>query len=522
MASPNRSRHHAGHAGAAGAAGAAGRAAASGAAGSVLGAHPAGQSRDALVAEVARCLDVLPSEARLVVAVSGGPDSTALAYLIAESRPDLNVTLAHVRHGLRDDTEDIEVVRRHAAWLGQPLLIREVEVERRGRGTEAAARDARYETLRALAAGIRARGIAVGHTADDQAETVLLRAARGTGIDGLGAMAVVGGDLLRPLLRVRRADVHRFLVLEGLPSVTDPTNDDPRIRRVAVRTEVLPTLEQIGPDPVGALARLAALARDDADALRVWAGQVIDAEVRWVGPVATVADDALERVPVAVRRRVLRHLLVAVAGSLAPPPSASTVARVEALGRGAAVDLPHGLRATAAGGWRAVAPRLLPQHDALTLTSPGTTVWEPAGVQLRVVLPDADAGQLALAMPGSWSPPELGGDPQVVPPGGRLEWARLVVPAGLGPLMLRHRAPGDRIQAPSGSVKLKDVLIDAGLPRPVRALWPVLTDADDRLVWVPGIAAAADVLEAGRHEPGALLLLEVQGRSSPLRRRRGR
>ena len=197
-----------------------------------LGPLPAGQSRAALLDEVVRVLAGIPADAALVVACSGGPDSSALAHLVAEARPDVHLHLVHVRHGLRDDDRrDVEVVRTHAAWLDVPLAIVDVEVVPDGHGTEAAARDARYAALRTEAATSGAHAIAVGHTADDQAETVLFRLARGTGIDGLAAMDAVSGDLLRPLLRLRRDDVHRFVALEGLPHAEDPTNQDPAVRR---------------------------------------------------------------------------------------------------------------------------------------------------------------------------------------------------------------------------------------------------------------------------------------------------
>jgi tRNA(Ile)-lysidine synthase len=459
--------------------------------------------------------------ARAVVALSGGPDSTALAYLVAEARPDLELTLAHVRHGLREDRTDLEVVTRHASWLGLPLEVREVEVVPAGRGVAAAARQARYGALREVRTAVGAAHVLLGHHADDQAETVLLRAARGTGTAGLGAMPPVRDDLIRPLLRLRRADLRRFVDLEGLPAADDPTNADPAVARSLVRHVLLPALDRIGPDPVGALARLADLARDDADALEAWAERVTRRARRRVGEVRVVPDAALAAVPAAVAGRVIRRLALEAAGAghraagVADrhPPSAATVARVLELAPGRTVHLPGGLRASAGGGWRALYPADAPATRAVPLAVPGTTVWAAAGLRVVAHTPDAGPppaaaqGQIAFALPDAWTPPPVRLDGGAAPPGGLRERLRVVLPASTPALEVRPRRPGDRVVTAVGTQRLQDVLVDAGVPRPIRDLWPVVA-ADDRVVWVPGLVADAALLTAGRRAPGLLLVCE--------------
>ncbi len=476
----------------------------------VPGPLPAGQDRDAVVAEVRAVLAHLPEAVPACVALSGGPDSTALAYLAAEARPDLRLTLVHVRHGLRDDTLDRKVAARHAAWLGLPLIEREVAVARAGSGLEAAARDARYQALREVARQIGARAILVGHTADDQAETVLLRLARGTGADGLAAMRPVSGDLVRPLLRLRRADVHRFVLLEGLPTAEDPTNVDPTIRRSLVRERLLPALEEVAPDPVGALGRAADLAHDEAEALDAWAAQLLARAMR-AGPVVALRDDDLTGVPPAIARRAVRRLLEELTGG--PPPSAATVARILGLAPGSSASLPGRIEATAAGGWRALAPVELPAGRPRRIAVPGYTPWPPAGLRLVATTPndaapppDGEAGQISLALPGAWTPPVPPPDRAAVPPGGRPERLHVLFPGGLGPLEVRHRQPGDRLRTPAGTRRLKELFIDAGVPRAARQVWPVVVDGD-RPVWVPGVAADDALLRAGRREPALLLVV---------------
>ena len=474
----------------------------------------ASSSRALLLTAVADALADVPHGSRAAVAISGGPDSTALAYLTAEARADLDLVLVHVRHGLRDDAEDQRVVATHASWLGVGLRVVEVEVRPDGDGMAAAARRARYEALRRVATEEACEALLVGHTAEDQAETLLLRLTRGTGVDGLAAMRRRAGDLVRPLLRLRRADVHRFVLLEGLPSVTDPSNADPTSRRSRVRYEVLPTLARTGPDPVAALCRLADLAADDVAALERWAAEASEA-ARWVGPVVAVADGLLHRVPEAVARRVLRLLVVEVGGG--PAPSAAAVARVAALARGGALDLPGQVRASAAAGWTTLAPTRLPGQEPTPLVVGATTAWEPAGIAVdwhapQAAPPSATTGQIALELAGAWSPPEVT-IAAPLPPGAVAERGRLALPAGLGPLWLRHRRAGDRLQLAVGRRRLQDLLVDVGLPRPMRELWPVVVDADDRLVWVPGVAADEDVLRAGRRAPAALLALAERVRA---------
>lgn len=469
------------------------------------GPEPTRPTRARLVAVVASALEDVPRGRRVVVALSGGPDSTALAYLAAEARDDLDPVLAHVRHGLRDDAVDQRVVANHASWLGAPLRVVEVDVRPRGEGVAAAARRVRYQALRRIAAEEGAEVVLVGHTAEDQAETVLLRLARGSGLDGLAGMRRRSGDLVRPLLGLRRADVHRFVLLEGLPSVEDPANAAAASPRARVRHDLLPLLASVGPDPVAALCRLADLAADEAAALDAWAGS-LDDEVRWVGPVAAVSRRLLADVPVAVARRVLRRLIARVGDGR--PPSAAALARVAGLRPGSAVDLPAGVRASTAAGWTAIAPRQLVEQPPTPLAA-DSTPWTPAAIALVRHGPGgsaagASSGQIALELPGAWTPPDVAVDAPL-PPGARAERGRLALPEGLGRLWVRHRAPGDRLRLPAGRRRLQDVLVDVGVPRPMRALWPVVVDAGDRVVWVPGIAAEEEVLREGRSRPAALL-----------------
>ena len=212
--------------------------------------------------------------ARVVVGVSGGQDSVALLHLLHAARPDLELIVAHVRHGLRDDAGDSTAAADNAVGLDLDFVECRVQVGE-GRGPEDAARSARWAALAEVAAERDAVAVAVGHTMDDQAETVLLRIARGTGIPGLAGMAPVGPIpaprrslvVVRPLLGERR-DVIRLAAV-GHPTVEDPTNDDADQRRARARHEALPALTRLHPsegDVVPLLARLADFARTTSQA----------------------------------------------------------------------------------------------------------------------------------------------------------------------------------------------------------------------------------------------------------------
>jgi len=255
-------------------------------------------------------------------AVSGGADSLALLVLAAataHARGD-EVEAVHVDHGLRvGSAADADVVAAAAERHGARFRCVSVALES-GPNLEARARDARRAVLPA--------GVLTGHTADDQAETVLLNLVRGSGLDGLAAMGPEG----HPLLGVRRAETHALCEAEGLVPVVDPSNDDPAFRRNRMRHEVLPLLAEVAErDLTPVLARQADLLRDDAMLLEALAEGVDAADAR-----------LLAAAPVPLARRAVRAWLRTETGAAHPPDSA-TVARVLAVARGEAVGTDVGV-----------------------------------------------------------------------------------------------------------------------------------------------------------------------------------
>ncbi|MFJ9585892.1 tRNA lysidine(34) synthetase TilS [Streptomyces acidicola] len=259
----------------------------------------------------------------VLVACSGGADSMALASALAFEAPRLGVRAGGVTvdHALQpgSDLRAAEVVLRLRELGLDPVESVAVAVGRDG-GPEAAARDARYTALDAVAERHGAAAVLLGHTRDDQAETVLLGLARGSGIRSLSGMAEVsgaGGRYRRPFLQIDRQTARKACMVQSLPVWDDPHNTDPAYTRSRLRHEGLPALEKaLGKGVVEALARTAQLSRDDADALDAWARRA-EPSVRDASGVLECAK--LYALPVAVRRRILRRAAIeagAPAGSL--------------------------------------------------------------------------------------------------------------------------------------------------------------------------------------------------------------
>ncbi|MEU5529842.1 tRNA lysidine(34) synthetase TilS [Micromonospora chersina] len=282
---------------------------------------------------VRRALAGLPGAGPVLVACSGGADSLALAAATAFVAPRLGrrAGLVTVDHGLQPGSaERAERVARWAAESGlDPVEVVPVTVAGRPGGPEAAAREARYAALVAAARRHGAAGVLLGHTRDDQAETVLLALARGAGPRGLSGMParreLDGVPLLRPLLDVPRDDTREVCAAFGLTPWADPHNVDPAYARSRVRADLLPALvEALGPGVVGNLARTARLLAADTAALDDLAAAAL-IEVRAAEGGLSV--DGLAALPAAVRTRVLH----AWARELGAPPAALSHRHVAAL-----------------------------------------------------------------------------------------------------------------------------------------------------------------------------------------------
>jgi len=405
----------------------------------------------------------------VVVALSGGADSVALLHLLRFSAglPSLRLCAAHVDHAMRPSSSgDADWVRGLCQAWNVPLHVCRLDPPPR---TEAQARRLRYAFLEEVRREVGARWVLTAHHADDQAETVLFRAARGAGLGGLqGIRETRSPGVWRPLLPFRRAELRAYAAACLLAWRDDPTNRDPLVRNV-LRSRVLPALEAVVPGAGGALAGLARHARADEDAWRALEPFLLERSgFRQEEDGVSLDREGVAELPPPVRLRLLRGVLARMG---AHPSEAGTRRAVEFTSSGAsggAVPLGGGV----------VLHREL---DRLHVRREGDH------------LPDEDA---VVADPrGGEASARVGGARFRVRWGAAVEEREhaeaLALSALAFPLTVRGWRPGDRIRLSFGSKKLKKVLLEARVPRGERHRTPVLVDAQGAVLWIPGVARAA-------------------------------
>ena len=408
------------------------------------------------------------------MAVSGGPDSVALLDVLCSLRAPLALALsvAHVHHGLRPEADaEAEAVERLCARLGVACRVERVTVRRAPPwdGLEAESRRARHAALARAAHAVGAARIATGHTADDQAETVLMRLLQGAGPRGLGGIAPVRGALISPLIETRRADVVAHLDARGLTAAEDASNRDPRFLRSRIRHDLLPFMAELtGGSVVEALGRSAAAARAVVGDLEARARADLERAATRDAAGFTLEVGPLEAQPLELAAETIRQA-AALLGETRPLRGPAQRALRQLLGEA-------------------------PRRRAVRL---GRLVVERSGRRLRVGPPALSAvATRAWAAPGVLEMPEIGqrltarvftrGPDYVVPrePAHAAFDADLLPPA----LTVRARRRGD-VFAPFGAAglrRLKSFLIDAGVPRWQRPRTP-LVEAGGDIVWVAGV-----------------------------------
>jgi len=447
--------------------------------------------------------DLAAPATRVVVAVSGGGDSVALAHLLRQLHDagELSVAgVAHFNHQLREDAGRDEAFSRSLAdALGWPFFAGCEDVraraDRERRSLEDAARTARHEFFERARIHLSADVVAVGHTRDDQAETYLLRLLRGAGPRGLSAMHPRHGTIIRPLLDCRRAELRADLHARGIAFVDDETNTDVAIPRNRVRAELLPLLEQrFNPSIVDVLANQAELARDD------WNWMLDEISTRHLDPGTRHLELApLLRAPRALRRVAVWRAMTEAAGgrTVSLDHVESVLDLLESPGARGSIDAPGhvvervGHRVVLRSGRSDDVPS--PADFRYPLSVPGEVALPEHGLVVSAALAAPDGGAEALRATA-----------------GNRATAVVAAQGWAAPLAVRNRRPGDRFRpfGLEGRKKLQDFLVDRKVARADRDRVPLVVDENDRILWVAGheIDEAFRVTEASR----AVLILTLR------------
>jgi tRNA(Ile)-lysidine synthase len=451
---------------------------------------PLHEALDYALGDALRDQDAPDSGSRAIVALSGGLDSCVLLHLLRfGSCPGPSLVAAHYDHAMRDESAaDALWVRGLCRAWGVPCAIERAAAAPR---SEAAARRARYAFLERVRASEGADRVFTAHHADDQAETVLFRVLRGTGVEGLaGIPARREGSIVRPLLACWRDELEAYARRVGLTWRDDATNDELGYARNVIRHRILPEAEaSVAPGARRALVRLARLAAAEEEA---WDGllesllgsvEVTGDDGSEDGGEIVVSRDALLVLHVAVRARILRSL-VARLGRTLDEGGTTLAVQFSSSGRsGGGVSL---------GGGVELRRRL----DRLVLLRP--TAAEP---DRTLTIPDAGPGRGTVRLAGrpievSWA--GRGGEQGV---------ETMEISADRLPVVVRAPAPGDRIRLPGGTKKLKKLFLEARIPADRRAEVPVVVDAEGTVVWVPGVARA---VETGGERSGPTVTIGIE------------
>jgi tRNA(Ile)-lysidine synthase len=443
--------------------------------------------------------DMIQPGDRVVVAVSGGADSVALLHALWELRGELrlSLTVAHLDHGLRPEGEkEAAFVRKLARKVGAPFHCGKADVgscmKERGLSVQEAAREVRYAFLAGLAQKNRASKIALGHTADDQAESVVMRILRGSGTRGLsGIPPVRDGIYVRPLIEVWREEIESFLKGKRVSYLTDPSNTSLHYLRNRVRHELLPLLRQYNPRVRQVLVQMADIFRAEEEFWQKYLTEKFPCVVRSRRKEHLILDvPSLLAQPLPIRLRCLRHAIEKVQGHLRR------------------IHLSH----------------IWAIHTLLEGPDPNRTLRLPQGLVVTRAYQglhfsrsqeDPPPFEHPVPGPGYIEIPEIGRAVrfETQPRKRKVVYEESPNVALLDfddldfPLTLRSFRPGDRLQplGMEGEKKVKDLFIDCKIPALQRKQVPLLLQGD-RLLWVAGVR----IDHRARLKPGTRRILRAE------------
>ncbi len=461
----------------------------------------------------------VPPGGRVLVGLSGGPDSVALLHLLLgfAADGDLRVGAAHMDHGLRgsESDRDEEFVRELCSQWDVPLEIGHPQpgaIDADGPDLEARARRARMKFLREVTAREGYDYISLGHNRDDQAETLLLALLRGAGSAGLAGIPARRGRIVRPLLGIHRGEIIAHLQRHSVAYVTDSSNLEAKQRRNRIRLDLLPRIRrEFNPGIVDVLARTAEILGDEDFYLDRRAAELLRTHGSYEGfdgsssPRRVVLDLDMFDEPRALKRRALRLGYGLIRGSredLAFDHVDSMLDPAE-IPTGGGLDLPAGVRVRRDGGSivmeaPAPSPPSISARGSAILPLPGALVREPFQGRIESrILGETASRAVSITLTGRRIP--------LLVSHAFIDYNKVELP-----LYVRSWRPGDRMRplGMSGTKKIQDIFVDARVPRDSRSRVPLVLDSDHRVLWVAGVTVSDDVKLEGN--TGRVIHLRVK------------
>ncbi|MEW6570306.1 MAG: tRNA lysidine(34) synthetase TilS [Nitrospirota bacterium] len=418
---------------------------------------------------------------KIVVGLSGGPDSVCLLYVLTrlKEKYGLHLNALYVDHGLRpaETPTEIKFCKKYCEDLNLPFMARSLDVKNyaknRGINLQEAARELRYRTFHEAVYEIEAQKIALGHTADDQAETLLMRLLRGSGVTGLAGIPPVRGDVIRPLLEVEKKEIEKFLDDEGINFIVDTSNLRRDYLRNKIRLSLMPMLREFNPDIVRSLSMTAEIFRDEERYFEIIVTktlmELISRKTEGRIELFLTPFEIMDKV---IIRRVLRRAIAETKGlrGISFIHIEDIIELIKGGNPGDRLYLPKGIRIIKEYSTLILTSEPAVKLGSYTLTVPGETVFEEAGTLIKASV--VEGGELTGPQNKSvsWKDTAI------------LDADRLVFP-----LVIRSRRNGDFFY-PAGfgrRKKLQDFFVDEKIPRNERDRIPLLVSGHD-IVWVVG------------------------------------
>lgn len=438
--------------------------------------------------------------AGILIGVSGGPDSMALLSLLTglRSKWDLEVKVLYCHHGLRAAADEEEAfVRTWAKKLGCPFFSRKLPVrefqKKTGKSLQEAARELRYQAFEDYLKQEKMDRMALAHTANDQAEEVLIGLIRGAGLGGLAGIPVKRGPFIRPLIRTYRLEILDYLADQNIPYKKDASNQDFRYLRARVRHQLLPELEKYSPNIINQLNRTADLLQKDEEYLREKAEELSQTVLSFSGRTATLIRAHFVDLPQALASRLIQKALAKGMGHLRHIRAVHVLSILKAAqgsGEKGRISLPNGWSAR----WDREKGVISPAVPDPKPSTPFSYEIERPPKVLRLETGETLSFKKIKASSKVFEPP-------VDRNRARVDFNKLV-----WPLLVRNKRPGDRLRplGMEGTKKVSRFFIDRKVPRSLRSRIPLVLSGGE-IVWIGGM----EIGQPFRLDPQTTQVLEI-------------